>query len=84
MNAQEQHFFARVCKEHGIEHCLTKPNHPWTNGQVERIKRTLQQATVQRYDYETHHQLKEHLANFRNAYNFARRLKWLQGLTTYA
>ena len=24
-------------REHGIEHRLTKPNHPWTNGQVERM-----------------------------------------------
>jgi transposase InsO family protein len=29
------HPFDRVCREHGIEHRLTKPNHPWTNGQVE-------------------------------------------------
>jgi transposase InsO family protein len=27
--------FDRICREHGIEHRLTKPNHPWTNGQVE-------------------------------------------------
>jgi ribosomal protein L16/L10AE len=25
--------FQRACREHGIEHRLTKPNHPWTNGQ---------------------------------------------------
>jgi len=28
------HLFDRICREHGIEHRLTKPNHPWTNGQV--------------------------------------------------
>jgi IS30 family transposase len=27
------HIFDRVCDEHGIEHRLTKINHPWTNGQ---------------------------------------------------
>ena len=26
------HPFDRVCQTHGIEHRLTKPNHPWTNG----------------------------------------------------
>jgi transposase InsO family protein len=26
------HIFDRVCREHGIEHRLTKPYHPWTNG----------------------------------------------------
>jgi hypothetical protein len=29
------HMFERICREHGIEHRLTKPSHPWTNGQVE-------------------------------------------------
>ena len=39
------HIFDRVCFQHGIEHRLTKPNHPWTNGQVERMNRTLKEAT---------------------------------------
>jgi transposase InsO family protein len=78
-----EHIFARVCQEHGIEHRLTKPNHPWTNGQVERMNRTLKEATVQRYYYESHQQLKAHLYTFLNAYNFAKRLKTLQGLTPY-
>ena len=34
------HIFDRVCKEHGILHKLTKPYHPWTNGQAERMNRT--------------------------------------------
>ena len=39
--------------------------------------------TVQRYYYETHDQLRRHLADFVMAYNFARRLKTLSGLTPY-
>ena len=62
---------------------LTKPNHPWTNGQVERMNRTNKDATVKRYFYDTHHQLKAHLNDFLRAYNFARRLKTLKGLTPY-
>ena len=27
------HIFERTCRENGIEHRLTKPYHPWTNGQ---------------------------------------------------
>lgn len=77
------HIFDRVCFQHGIEHRLTKPNHPWTNGQVERMNRTLKDATVRRYHYQTHQQLKEHLHAFLMAYNFAKRLKTLHGLTPY-
>ncbi|MGF6313389.1 hypothetical protein ABIB82_007544 [Bradyrhizobium sp. i1.8.4] len=54
-----------------------------TNGQVERKNRTLKEATVRRYHYETHRQLEDHLAVFLDAYNFARRLKTLRGLTPY-
>jgi len=37
------HPFDRVCLLHGIDHRLTKPNHPWTNGQVERMNRTIKE-----------------------------------------
>jgi transposase-like protein len=77
------HMFDRICRDHEIEHRLTKPKHPWTNGQVERMNRTLKDATVRRYHYETHRQLREHLTAFLDAYNFARRLKTLRGLTPY-
>ncbi|MGE3649416.1 MAG: integrase core domain-containing protein, partial [Reyranellaceae bacterium] len=78
-----RHLFDRVCAEHGIDHRLTKPNHPWTNGQVERMNRTLKEATVKRYHYDTHEQLERHLQLFVDAYNHARRLKTLRGLTPY-
>src|SRR5271156_5750395 len=63
------HPFDRLCHAHGIEHRLTKPNHPCiyrggTNGQVERMNRTIKDATVKRYFYHTHHQLKAHLTDF--------------------
>jgi transposase InsO family protein len=77
------HIFDRVCVEHGIEHRLTKVNHPWTNGQVERMNRTIKDATVKRYHYDSHDQLREHLQLFVDAYNHARRLKTLRGLTPY-
>src|ERR1700757_483181 len=77
------HMFGLRCKEHGIEHRFTKINHPWTNGQVERMNRTIKEATVNQYHYDDHEQLKRHLADFLHAYNFGRRLKTLQGLTPY-
>jgi transposase InsO family protein len=77
------HVFDRVCRTNGIEHRLTKVNHPWTNGQVERMNRTLKEATVKRFHYDTHDQLRAHLQLFVDAYNHARRLKTLRGLTPY-
>jgi len=78
-----QHIFDRLCAEHAIEHRLTKVNHPWTNGQVERMNRTIKDATVKRYHYDSHDQLRHHLQLFVDAYNYARRLKTLRGLTPY-
>ena len=78
-----RHIFDRVCEEHGIEHRLTRVNHPWTNGQVERMNRTLKDATVRRYHYDSHDQLRAHLRLFVDAYNHARRLKTLRGLTPH-
>jgi hypothetical protein len=77
------HMFDMRCRENGIEHRFTKINHPWTNGQVERMNRTIKDATVRRYHYETNRQLQEHLGAFLDAYNFGRRLKTLKGLTPY-
>ena len=47
---------------------------------VERMNRTIKEATVKRFHYESHDQLRTHLADFMAAYTFARRLKTLSGL----
>ena len=70
------HMFDMRCRELGIEHRFTRINHPWTNGQVERMNRTIKEAIVQRH-YDDHHQLRRHLDDFVAAYNFGRRLKTL-------
>lgn len=77
------HAFDYACEQNDIEHRQTKPAHPWTNGQVERMNRTIKEATVKRYHYNEHGQLKEHLYKFITVYNFAKRLKTLNGLTPY-
>lgn len=77
------HIFERVCKENDIEHRKTKVKHPWTNGQVERMNRTLKDATVKTFTYTSHEQLKEHLHAYLMAYNFAKRLKSLKGKTPW-
>jgi transposase InsO family protein len=77
------HAFEAACADLNVEHRLTKPRHPWTNGQVERMNRTIKEATVKRYHYDSHDQLRQHLSYFVAAYNFGRRLKTLKGLTPY-
>jgi transposase InsO family protein len=77
------HMFDMRCRENGVEHRLTKIKHPWTNGQVERMNRTIKEATVKRYHYDSHRQLQSHLTDFISAYNYGRRLKTLKGLTPY-
>ena len=77
------HMFDMLCEANGIEHGLTKPNHPWTNGQVERMNRTSRRrpfnVTITAHTPE----LKAHIHAFLMAYNFAKRLKTLKGLTPY-
>jgi transposase InsO family protein len=77
------HAFEYACAQNDVDHRLTKPRHPWTNGQVERMNRTIKDATVKRYHYESHDQLRRHLDDFVAAYNFGRRLKTLKGMTPY-
>jgi hypothetical protein len=47
------------------------------------MNRTITDATVKRFYYETHDELRIHLADFVSPYNFAKRLKTLKGLTSY-
>lgn len=68
------HAFEYTCATNDIKHRTTKAKHPWTNGQVERVNRTIKDATVRRFHYENHDQLRQHLVDFVAAYNFGRRL----------
>ena len=45
--------------------------------------RTSDKPGAVHFHYDTHDQLRRHLADFVNAYNFGRRLKTLKGLTPY-
>jgi hypothetical protein len=53
------------------------------NGQIERMNRTIKDATVKRYHHDSHDQLRAHRQLFVDACNHARRLKTLRGLTPY-
>src|ERR671927_394250 len=77
------HIFDRVCRENGIEHRRTKPYHPWTNGQAERMNRTVKDATVKVFHYPDLESLKAHILAFVSAYNFGKHLKRLQWRTPF-
>ena len=47
------------------------------------MNRILKEATVKKYYYQTHQHLKQPLYDFVSAYNFAKRLKTLKGLTSH-
>ena len=47
------------------------------------MRGAIKDATVSRYHYDSHEQIRKHLTDLILAYNFARRLKTLKGLTPY-
>lgn len=50
------HMFDMRCRKNGIEHRLIKVRHPWTNGQVDWMNRTIKDDSAKRYHYEDHAQ----------------------------
>ena len=47
------------------------------------MNHSIKETTVKRFHYDSHDQLRTHLADSVAAYNFARRLKTLSGITPY-
>jgi hypothetical protein len=76
--------FADACSTPGIEHRITKPKQPWTNGQVEWGNHTVKDAAVKRCHYDSHDQFAQHLADVVSACNFGWCLRNSKGLAPCA
>lgn len=75
------HSFALACARDGIDHRLTKPYHPWTNGQIERMNRTLKEATGHRHHDGSHDEPSAHLALLLDADTHPRPIKTPKAVT---
>jgi transposase-like protein len=62
------HLFDKVCKDNEIEHRLTKPRHPQTNGMVERFNGRISQLLAQTQFTSSEH-LKNKLKEYLMMYN---------------
>lgn len=62
-----------TCAENNIEHRLTKPSTPQTNGMVERVNGTIKNNTILRNQYQTLNQMDDDLMAFLVYYNLYRR-----------
>ena len=61
------------CAEHQIEHRLTAPATPKTNGMVERVNGTIKNATILKTQYLSSNEMKTDLTKFLIYYNLYRR-----------
>lgn len=66
--ASGQHSFDRECTKLEIEHRLTPPRHPQTNGMVERFNRRIGEVVAQTR-FASAQELKETLLNYLQIYN---------------
>lgn len=62
-----------VCEKNNIDHRLTKPGTPKTNGMVERVNDTIKKGTIKKTEYENKQQMNNDLMDFLVHYILYRR-----------
>lgn len=65
--------FDEKCKEYQIDHRLTRPATPKTNGMVERVNGIIKSATIAKVDYQSQKEMKTELTKYLIYYNTMRR-----------
>ncbi len=75
------HLFDITCKSYGIEHRLTKPYTPKTNGMVERFNRRIQNNVLDVYKVDSYKELEETINKYVYDYNFHIKQKALDYLS---
>ena len=65
--------FDKICNQNNIDHRLTKPISPKTNGMVERANNTIKSATIKKFEYDNLEHMNKELMNFLVIYNLFRR-----------
>ena len=65
---KKTHLFDKICEIYSIEHRLTKPYHPQTNGMVERMNRKIEE-NVLKLKYKDYKELEQALYRYWYNYN---------------
>lgn len=75
------HIFDQKCNKFDIEHRLTKPRTPQTNGMVERMNKRVVDNVLKPLKFETYEQLEQTLKNYIDNYNLHIKQKQLDYLS---
>jgi transposase-like protein len=77
------HPFGQLCRQEGIEHRLTKPYTPKTNGLVERMNGLTKENTTRKHTYQTADEMRSDIRGWFERYNFHRKNRRIGGKTPY-
>jgi transposase InsO family protein len=81
--AKTEHPFDAVCREAKIEHRLTRPYTPKTNGMVERTNGLIKEGTTRKNRYQNSQEMKDDLQCWFVLHNFHRKLRRIGRITPY-
>jgi len=81
--AKTEHPFDAVCRHAKIEHRLTRPYTPKTNGMVERTNGLIKEGTTKKNRYQNAREMKDDLHLWLALHNFHRKLRRIGRITPY-